>query len=116
MYSLNDFRRYQALQSLPLLSDQCLTELMDKMLILLFEDKFEQICTLESISGPSGMAHHADKLWMICGRSVPIQVLSDQFEDMCGCSAENLQIALQFSPCRFSGLFSLLMSPAHPWI
>ena len=39
MYSLNDFRRYQALQSLPLLSDQCPTELMDKMLILLFEDK-----------------------------------------------------------------------------
>ena len=39
MYTLSDFQRYQALQSLPLLSDQCPSELMDKMLVLLPEDE-----------------------------------------------------------------------------
>jgi len=35
MYTLSDFQRYQALQSLPLLSDQHPSELMDKMHMLL---------------------------------------------------------------------------------
>ena len=39
MYMLSDFQRYQALQSLPLLSDQRPSELMDKMLVLLPEDE-----------------------------------------------------------------------------
>ena len=39
MYTLSDFQRYQALQSLPLLSDQRPSELVDKMLVLLREDK-----------------------------------------------------------------------------
>ena len=39
MYSLSDFQRYQALQSLPLMSDHRPLELMDKMLILLPEDE-----------------------------------------------------------------------------
>ena len=39
MYTLSDFQRYQALKSLPLLSDQRPSELMDKMLILLHENE-----------------------------------------------------------------------------
>ena len=39
MYTLSDFQRYQALQSLPLLSDQRHSELLDKMLVLLPEDE-----------------------------------------------------------------------------
>ena len=39
MYSLSDFQRFQALQSLPLLSNQHPYELMDKMLIFLPEEK-----------------------------------------------------------------------------
>ena len=36
----------------------------------------------ESISDPRRMALRADKLWMIHGRSVPVQALSEQFEDV----------------------------------
>ena len=39
MYTLSNFQRYQALQSIPVLTDQRLLELMDKMLVLLPEDK-----------------------------------------------------------------------------
>ena len=79
MYTLSDFQRYQALQSLPLLSDQRPSELMDKMLILLPEDEKPGFffCGLfmdrlpanvqahilsESINDPRGMAQHADEL------------------------------------------------------
>ena len=34
MYSLSNFQRYQSLKSLALLTDQCPSELMDKMLVL----------------------------------------------------------------------------------
>ena len=40
MCSLSEFQGYQALQSLPLLSDQRPTELMDKMLILKMTHRF----------------------------------------------------------------------------
>ena len=36
----------------------------------------------ESINDPRRMALYADKLWMIRGRSVPVQAFSEQFEDM----------------------------------
>ena len=36
----------------------------------------------ESINDPRGMAFHADKLLTISGRSLPVQALSDQFEDV----------------------------------
>jgi hypothetical protein len=36
----------------------------------------------ESINDPRRMALYADKLWMILGRSVPVQAFSEQFEDM----------------------------------
>ena len=39
MYTLSNFHRYQAHQSIPVLTDQRLLELMDKMLVLLPEDK-----------------------------------------------------------------------------
>ena len=39
MYFLSKFQWYQASQSLPLLSDQCPSELMNKMFVLLPEDK-----------------------------------------------------------------------------
>ena len=39
MFSLSDFQRYQALQSLSLLFDQSPSELMDKMLVLLPGDE-----------------------------------------------------------------------------
>ena len=99
MYTLSDFQRYQALQSLPLLSDQRPSELMDKMLVLLPEDEkpgfffrglfmdrlpadIRAHLLSESISDPRRMALRADELWMVRGRSVPVQVLSEQFEDV----------------------------------
>ena len=100
MYTLSDFQRYQALQSLPLLSDQRPSELMDKMLILLSEDEKPGFffCGLfmdrlpanvqahilsESINDPRGMAQHADELWTIQGRGASVQTLSDdQFDDV----------------------------------
>ena len=100
MYSLSDFQRYQALQSLPLLSDQRPSELMDKMLVLLPEDEkpgfffrglfldrlpadIRAHLLSESIKDPRGMALRADELWSVRGRSVPVQVLSDhQVEDV----------------------------------
>lgn len=39
MYSLSHFQRYQALQSLPLFTNQQLSEQMDKMLVLLPKDE-----------------------------------------------------------------------------
>lgn len=100
MYSLSDFQRYQALQSLPLMSDQRPSELMDKMLVLLPEDEkpgfffrglfmdrlpadIRAHLLSESINDPRGMAQRADELWTIRGRSVAVQALSDhQFEDV----------------------------------
>ena len=99
MYTLSDFQRYQALQSLPLLSDQRPSELMDKMLILLPEDEkpgfffrglfmdrlpsdIRAHLLSESINDPRRMALRADELWMVRGRSVPVQVISDQYEDV----------------------------------
>ena len=94
MYSLSKLQQYQALQSLPLLSDQRPSELMDKMLILLPEDEkpgfffrrlFMDLLSAdirahllsESISDPRGMAQRADELWTIRGCSVSVQALSD---------------------------------------
>ena len=99
MYMLSDFQRYQALQSLPLLSDQRPSELMDKKLVLLpegekpgfffrgfFMDRLladiRAHLLWESISDPRRMALRADELWTIRGRSVPVQALSEQFEDV----------------------------------
>ena len=99
MNMLSDFQRYQALQSLPLLSDQRPSELMDKMLVLLPEDKkpgfflwglfmdrlpadIPAHLLSESISDPQRMALRADELWTMRGWSVPVQVLSEQFEDV----------------------------------
>ena len=64
MYSSSRFQRYQALQILPLLSDQHPSELMDKILILLPEDEKPNFTSAdirahllsESISDPRGMA------------------------------------------------------------
>jgi len=99
MYTLSDFQRYQALQSLPLLSDQRPSELMDKMLMLLPEDEkpgfffrglfmdrlpadIRAHLLSESISDPRGMALRADELWTIRGRSLPVQSLTEQIEDV----------------------------------
>ena len=99
MYTLSDFQRYPALQSLPLLSDQRPSELMDKKLVLLPEDEkpgfffrglfmdplpadIRAHLLSESISDPQRMALLADELWTIRGRSIPVQVLSEQFEDV----------------------------------
>ena len=100
MYSLSEFQRYQALQSLPLLSDQRHSELMDKMLVLLPEDEkpgfffrglfmdrlpadIRAHLLSESINDPRRMAQRADELWTVRGRSVAVQALSDhQFEDV----------------------------------
>ena len=100
MYTLSDFQRYQALQSLPLLSDQRPSELMDKMLILLPEDEkpgfffrglfmdrlppdIRAHLLSESINDPRGMAQRADELWTIRGRGVSVQALcDDQYEDV----------------------------------
>ena len=113
MYSLSEFQRYQALQCLPL-SDQCPSELMDKMLVLLPEDEkpgfssevclwtasqliFEHILVSESISDPCGMAlrmtncgRSVDDPWTIHGCSLPVQALSDQFEDVYAMRCHNL--------------------------
>ena len=86
---MSDFQRYQALQSLPLLSDQRPSELMDKMLVLpedekpgfffrgLFMDSFPADIRAhllsESIKEPRGMALRADEFWPIRGRSLPVQ-------------------------------------------
>ena len=85
------------MQSLPLLSNQRPSELLDKMLILLPEDEkhglffrelfMDQLPTdirahllSEFISDPRRMALRADELWTIPGRSIP--VLSDQCKDV----------------------------------
>ena len=79
MYSLSDFQCYQALQSLPLLSDQRPSELIDNMLILSPEDEkpgfffrglfldrlpadIQAHLLSESISDARGMALCADEL------------------------------------------------------
>ena len=72
IYTFNDFQRYQTLQSLPLLSDQSPSELIDKMLLLfprmrsqVFSSRVYslgvQLMSLvhllsESINDPCGMA------------------------------------------------------------
>ena len=85
MYTLSDFQRYQALQSLPLLSDQgpSPSELMDKILVLLPEDEkpgfffrglfmdrlpadIRAHLLSESISVPRRMALRTDELWTQC--------------------------------------------------
>ena len=99
MFTLSDFQRYQALQSLPLLSDQRPSELMDKMLVLLRENMkprfffrglfmdglpadFQAHLLSESINHRECL-FCPDKLWTICGRSVPVQAASEQFEGVC---------------------------------
>ena len=89
MCSLSEFQGYQALQSLPLLSDQRPSELMDKMLILLPKDDtpgfffrglfmdrlpgdIHAHLLSESISNPRRMVLRADKLWTIYGLSVSV--------------------------------------------
>lgn len=95
MYTLSDFQRYQALQSLPLLSDQRPSELMDKMLMLLPEDEkpgfffrglfmdrlpadVRSHLLTESISDPRRMALRADELWTIRGKSSAVHAISDE--------------------------------------
>ena len=95
MYSLSDFQRYQALQSLPLLSDQRPSELMDKMLMLLPEEEkpgfffrglfmdrlpadIRSHLLTESISDPRRMALRADELWTIRGKSSTVHMVSDE--------------------------------------
>ena len=95
MYTLSDFQRYQALQSLPLLSDQRPSELMDKMLMLLPEDEkpgfffrglfMDRLPTdirshllTESINDPRRMALRADELWTIRGKSGTVHAISDE--------------------------------------
>mgnify|MGYP000876348990 CR=1 FL=1 len=95
MYTLSDFQRYQALQSLPVLTDQKPSELMDKMLVLLPEDEkpgfffmglfmdrlpadIRSHLLTESIADPRRMATRADELWTVRGRvnvvnSIPSQ-------------------------------------------
>ena len=82
MYTLSNFQRYQALQSIPVLTDQRPSELMDKMLVLLPEDVKPgffflglfmdclpaDICShllTELIADPRLMATRADKLWTV---------------------------------------------------
>ena len=97
MYTLSDFQRYQALQSLLLLSDQHPSELMDKMLMLLSEDEklvfFFQGLFIDRlpadvrshlhtkpINNPWKMAHApcADVLLTIRGKSGAVHTLSDE--------------------------------------
>ena len=82
MYTLSNFQRYQALQSIPVLTDQRPSELMDKMLVLLPKDVKPgffflglfmdclpaDICShllTELIADPRLMATRADKLWTV---------------------------------------------------
>jgi len=100
MYTLSNFQRYQALQSIPVLTDQRPSELMDKMLVLLPEDEKPGFFFLglfmdrlpadirshlltESIADPRKMATRADELWTVRGRVNTVQSLSPQdFEDI----------------------------------
>ena len=85
MYTPSNFLRYQALQSILVLTDQRPSEFMDKMLVLLPEDEKPgffflglfmdclpaDICShllTESIADPRLMATRADKLWTVQGR------------------------------------------------
>ena len=43
----------------------------------------------EPISDPRGMALGADELWMVRGCSIPVQVLSEQFEDVYALPGKN---------------------------
>ena len=43
----------------------------------------------EPISDPRGMALGADELWMVRGCSIPVQVLSEQFEDVYALTGRN---------------------------
>ena len=100
MYTLSNFQRYQALQSIPVLTKQRPSELMDKMLVLLSEDEKPGFFCLwlfmdrlpavirshlltESIADPRRMATWADELWTVRGRVNTVQSLSSQnFEDI----------------------------------
>jgi len=90
IYTLSNFHRYQALQSLPFLSNKRPSELMDKIFILLrdlFMDRLPAYVWIhllsEFINDPPGMAQHANDLWMIWGLGASVQTLSDnQFEDV----------------------------------
>jgi hypothetical protein len=100
MYTLSDFQRYQALQSLPVLTDQKPSELMDKMLVLLPEDAKPGFFFLglfmdrlpadirshlltESIADPRKMATRADELWTVRGRVNTVHSIPSQdFEDL----------------------------------
>ena len=83
MCSLNEFQGYQALQSLPLLSDQRPTELMDKMLILKMTHRFfssedyswivfQLISALIYCLSPLGIPGEWPSKLTNCGRSVAI--------------------------------------------
>ena len=100
MYTLTNFQRYQALQSIPVLTDQRASELMDKMLVVLPEDEkagffFQGLfmdhlpadirshLMIEWITDPRWMVTRADKLLTVCGRDNMVQSLSSQvFEDI----------------------------------
>lgn len=95
MYTLSNFQRYQALQSIPVLTDQRPSELMDKMLVLLPEDEKPGFFFLglfmdrlpadirshlltESIADPRRMATRADELWTVRGRINAVHAVSSQ--------------------------------------
>ena len=93
---VSDFQRYQALQGLFLLSDQWPLELMDRMLMLLPEDKKPEFffwglfmgwlpddvrsnLLTESINNPQRQAIQEDNLWTLGSKSSAVHALSDEY-------------------------------------
>ena len=97
LYSLNDYQRFEALVSLPLIGDQKPSHLMNRMLALLPEDykpdfilrglflrllhiKVRSHLLQEKILNPRALALKADKLFQSRVAS-PVNLLAEQFEE-----------------------------------
>lgn len=121
MYTMNDFQRYLAMMSLPSLSDQRPSELMDKLLLLLPEGEkpgfflkglFLHRLPLEirshlmktPVSDPRKMASDADELWNLRGSSASshgaVNTLADptQFFDVSALSTRRRTVPSKVSP------------------